>query len=86
MPLGFPAQVGLAAYEAVRVSSENTRQNDVGAARMAFDAGGTFAAYDAAIKASDIAHHTRLVSGARANGINASGSLLALRRSGVDVV
>jgi len=79
MPMGFPAQVGLTAYEAVRSTSEGTRQGDVSTAYAAFAAGGTQATLDTAVKNADIAHHRRLAAAAGANGVSNTGASHALR-------
>ena len=80
--MGFPDQVGLAAYEAVRVASLAARHQDHGAARAAFAGGGTQATLDAAIKTAEIAHYRRLATGALANGISTDGPFNALRSLG----
>ncbi len=77
MPLGFPIDPGLNAYAAARATSEGTRQSDVGAALVTHGAG--TAAYAAAVKAADIAHHRRIASSALTNGIRTDGPNLALR-------
>jgi hypothetical protein len=80
MPLGFPLDTGLVAFEATRMSSEGTRQADIGAARTTFGAG--TAGYAAAVKAADIAHHRRIAASAAANGIRTTGPAEALRDLG----
>jgi hypothetical protein len=59
-------------------ASEGILQNDIGAARMTFIAagGGPAAqpAYEAAVKAATIAHYNRLMSAARANGLDNAAS------------
>jgi hypothetical protein len=56
------------AHQTTSNNSEMTRQSDFTAAKAAFTAGGTQAAYDAALKAADVAHLRRVIASGVANG------------------
>ena len=80
MLLGFPIPAGLVAHEAARMASEGIRQADVGAARLTHGAGS--AAYAAAVRTAEIAHHRRIAASALANNIRTTGPADALRDLG----
>ena len=57
------------AHQTTSNLSEMSRQADYTVAKAAFTAGGTQAAYDAALRAADIAHFRRVIASGIANGI-----------------
>jgi hypothetical protein len=60
------------AHSATCFLSEAARQSDVAKAKATFVAGGTQTAYDAATRASDIAHYQRVQASAIANGLQSA--------------
>jgi hypothetical protein len=62
-------QTGVKSYDAVQYSSEGQRQADEAAARSAHANGGSFDAYDAAMKALTISHYRRLLAAAQTAGL-----------------
>jgi hypothetical protein len=60
-----------ATHDAAAAASESTRQNADAAALATFKAGGTSAAYQAALNANAAADFRRRIASAQANGIQA---------------
>jgi hypothetical protein len=60
------------AHSATALLSESTRQSDAAKAKAIFVAGGTQAVFDAATRASDIAHYQRLQASAIQNGVQSA--------------
>ena len=72
-------------HEATCVAAEMTRQSTIGAAKLAYDGGGSLATYNAAIKTAEIAFYRALIASCVANGLPSSNfvpALLALGTGG----
>ncbi len=70
------------AHKATTIASLGTLQTNQTAAKIAFDAGGTFAVYAAAVKAEDIAHHRRILASCLLNGFQPGIAIQALHDLG----
>jgi hypothetical protein len=60
------------AHAATAILSEAARQSDVAKAKAIFVAGGTQSTFDAATRASEVAHYQRLQASAIASGVQSA--------------